>query len=188
MLALVDAVRSHRISHAEIAIIISNKADAEGIARANELGLETRVIEQGDLTREDHERRIIEVLNEYDVDLICLAGYMRLLSTHFTNAYRGRILNIHPSLLPSFPGLHPQRQALEHGVKWSGCTVHLVDQSYDAGPIVTQRVVPVHEDDTEECLADRILAEEHVAYSEAVELVLNGAYRIEGRRIVRLRE
>ncbi|MGH9897768.1 MAG: phosphoribosylglycinamide formyltransferase [Pyrinomonadaceae bacterium] len=188
MLALADAVRSHRIPNAEIAIVISNRADAEGIERARERGFRAHVIEQGNLTREDHDRKIMQVLNEYDVDLICLAGYMRLLSTQFIDAYRGRILNIHPSLLPSFPGLHPQRQALEHGVKWSGCTVHIVDASLDGGPILIQRVVPVNEDDTEEWIEARILAEEHVAYSEAVELVLSGEYRIEGRRVIRLRE
>ena len=172
MLALSDAVREGTIPNAEIAIVISDKANARGLPLANERGIETRVIERGGATREEHEQVIIAVLCERQVDLVCLAGYMRLLSPRFIEAFRGRILNIHPSLLPSFPGLDAQRQALEHGVKVSGCTVHYVDETLDGGPIIMQRTVPVLDGDNEITLSARILEQEHKLYPEAVALVL----------------
>jgi phosphoribosylglycinamide formyltransferase-1 len=135
------------------------------------------------MTRAEHEREIIAALQTHEIELVCLAGFMRLLSPDFIEAYRGRILNIHPSLLPAFPGLDAQRQAIEHGVKVSGCTVHFVDETLDGGPIIVQRVVPVMDDDTPETLAARILIEEHQAYAEAVGLVVTGNYEIEGRRV-----
>jgi phosphoribosylglycinamide formyltransferase-1 len=137
------------------------------------------------LERETYDRQVVAVLNEHKVDLVCLAGYMRLLSPYFVAAFPHRILNIHPSLLPSFPGLESQRQALEYGVKFAGCTVHFVDENLDAGPIVLQAAVPVNDDDTEDPLSARILQEEHRIYSEAVRIVLEGRYKIEGRRVVR---
>ena len=172
MLALSDAVRDGRIPNSEIAIVISDKDGARGLALARERGIETVAIERRGRTREEHEREIISVLREHQVDLICLAGYMRLLSPCFIEAFRGRILNIHPSLLPAFPGLDAQRQALEHGVKVSGCTVHFVDETLDGGPIIAQRAVPVIEGDTIESLSARILEQEHSLYPEAVNLVL----------------
>ena len=172
MLALSDAVNDGRIPNAEIAIVISDKSNARGLELANERGIETRAIERRGRTREEHEREIIAVLRESQVDLICLAGYMRLLSPCFVEAFRGKILNIHPSLLPDFPGLDAQRQALEHGVKMSGCTVPFVDETLDGGPIIAQRTVPVLEDDTLETLSARILEQEHQLYPESVKKVL----------------
>jgi phosphoribosylglycinamide formyltransferase-1 len=172
MIALSDAVRAGTIPNAEIAIVISDKASARGLMLANERGIETRVVERRGCTREEHEQVIIAMLRERHVDLVCLAGYMRLLSPCFVEAFRGRILNIHPSLLPSFPGLDAQRQALEHGVKMSGCTVHFVDETLDGGPIILQRSVPVIEGDTVESLSERILAQEHRLYPEAVARIL----------------
>lgn len=183
MLALADAISGGRIPDAEIVIVISDQPDAPGLVRAKERGIATLAIERRGRTRVEHDREIIAALQERRVELVCLAGYMRLLSTEFIEAFRNRILNIHPSLLPSFPGLDPQRQALEHGVKFSGCTVHFVDETLDGGPIITQRVVPVLDDDTPETLAARILVEEHQAYAEAVALVVSGKYRLEGRRV-----
>ena len=172
MLALSDAIRDGTIPNAEIAIVISDKASARGLELASQRGIDTRAIERRGRTREEHEQEIIAVLRERNVDLVCLAGYMRLLSPCFVEAFRGRILNIHPSLLPLFPGLDAQRQALAHGVKVSGCTVHFVDETLDGGPIVMQRNVPVMEDDTVESLSARILEQEHKLYPEAVALVL----------------
>ena len=173
MIALHDAIRAGKIPNAEIDIVISDKADARGLALAQERGLETVAVERKGRRREEHEEEIVRILRERRVDLICLAGYMRLLSPCFTNAFKGRILNIHPSLLPSFPGLDAQRQALEHGVKFSGCTVHFVDEMLDGGPIIAQRVVPVLEDDTVDTLSARILEQEHELYAEAVRSVLS---------------
>jgi len=173
MLALDDAIRAGKIPNAEIVVVISDKADAAGLALARERGIETLAIERRGRKREEHEQDVIEALRERRVDLICLAGYMRLLSPCFINAFPRRILNIHPSLLPSFPGLDAQRQALEHGVKFSGCTVHFVDETLDGGPIIAQRVVPVLEDDTVETLSTRILEQEHELYAEAVRSVLS---------------
>jgi phosphoribosylglycinamide formyltransferase-1 len=142
------------------------------------------VIASKGLEREAYDKLVVAALREKDVDLVCLAGYMRLLSPYFVAAFRNRILNIHPSLLPAFPGLEPQRQALEHGVKFSGCTVHFVDENLDAGPIIMQAIVPVEDTDTPETLAARILREEHRIYTEAVRMVLEGRYRIAGRRVL----
>ena len=183
MVALADAIGAGKISNAQVALVVSDKTAAAGLQLAAQRGLETAVVERRGLTREEHEREIISILKSREVDLICLAGYMRLLSPCFIEAYRGRILNIHPSLLPSFPGLDAQRQALEHGVKVSGCTVHFVDDTLDGGPIVAQRVVPVMDNDTEETLAARILEQEHQLYPQALGLVVEGNYEIVGRRI-----
>src|SRR5205085_4924649 len=155
-----------------VAIVISDKRAAAGLESARERGIETLVIERGARTRAEHDREIVAALAARQIDLVCLAGYMRVLSSEFIDAYRGRVLNIHPSLLPGFPGLDAQRQALEHGAKVSGCTVHFVDESLDGGPIVAQREVPIHEDDTVESLSTRILVEEHKLYPEAVTLVV----------------
>ena len=183
MLALADAVADGRIPGSEIVVVISDHADAPGLVSASGRGIETRAIERRGRTREEHEREIIAALEERSVELVCLAGYMRLLSSCFVKAFRHRILNIHPSLLPAFPGLDAQRQAIEHGVKFSGCTVHFVDETLDGGPIITQRTVPVLDDDTPATLAARILVEEHRAYREAVAIVASGNYRVEGRRV-----
>ena len=172
MLALSDAIEAGDIRNAEIAVVVSDKAAARGLELAKQRGLETRAVERRGRSREEHEREIVSLLRDYEVDLVCLAGYMRLLSPGFVEAFRGRILNIHPSLLPAFPGLEAQRQALEHGVKISGCTVHFVDETLDGGPIILQRSVPVVGDDTVESLSERILEQEHKLYPEAVALVL----------------
>jgi|SRR5215831_9874323 len=185
MLALAGAVHDGRIADAAIAVVISDQTSASGLERARNLGLPTLVIERRGRTREEHDRETVAALQEYGAELVCLAGYMRLLSPHFISSYQNRILNIHPSLLPSFPGLAAQRQAIDHGVKWSGCTVHFVDETLDSGPIIAQRVVPVKDDDTDDALAARILAEEHRLYAEAVALVVSGEYEILGRRVIR---
>lgn len=185
MVALADAVRDGRIPGAEISVVISDKMSAAGLKLAAERGIISVAIERQGRTRLEHEREILSVLRARGVELICLAGFMRLLSCDFVEAYRGRIINIHPSLLPAFPGLDAQQKALEHGVRLSGCTVHFVDENLDAGPIIEQRVVPVRDDDTIETLSARILTEEHKVYSEAVALVVSGNYEIVGRRVVR---
>ncbi|MGC1482697.1 MAG: phosphoribosylglycinamide formyltransferase [Candidatus Acidiferrum sp.] len=183
--ALAESVVCGRIPNAEIAIVISNRDGAPGIERANARGIATRVIPSKGLERETYDREVVAVLNQRRVDLVCLAGYMRLLSPYFVASFPNRILNIHPSLLPSFPGLESQRQALEYGVKFAGCTVHFVDENLDAGPIVLQTVVPINDDDTGDTLSARILQEEHRIYSEAVRIVLEGRFKIEGRRVIR---
>jgi phosphoribosylglycinamide formyltransferase 1 len=183
--ALAESVAAGRIPEAEVAIVVSNREGAPGIAKAKERGIATQVIPSKGLEREAYDRQVVAVLNERNVDLICLAGYMRLLSPYFVSAFPNRILNIHPSLLPSFPGLESQRQALEYGVKFAGCTVHFVDENLDAGPIVLQAAIPVRDEDTEATLSERILSEEHRIYSEAVKIVLDGKYKITGRRVVR---
>jgi phosphoribosylglycinamide formyltransferase 1 len=185
MLALAAAVREGRIPDAEIAVIISDHANAAGLSRAQELGLETAVIEREGRSREEHDRAIVAALQQYGVEIVCLAGYMRLLSRYFIDGYRNRILNIHPSLLPAFPGLDAHAQVLDHGVKWTGCTVHFVDETLDGGPIIAQKIVPVLDDDTEETLAARILEQEHQLYAEALALVVSGQYEIVGRRVLR---
>jgi phosphoribosylglycinamide formyltransferase-1 len=182
--ALADSVSAGRIPGAEIAIVISNQPDAQGRKRAEERGIAARMIPSKGLQREAYDRQVVAVLEEHKVDLVCLAGYMRLLSPYFVAAFPQRILNIHPSLLPSFPGLESQKQALEHGVKFAGCTVHFVDENLDAGPIILQAVVPVLDGDDEHALSERILKEEHRIYSEAVKIVLHRNYRIEGRRVL----
>jgi phosphoribosylglycinamide formyltransferase 1 len=183
--ALAENTAAGRIPGAEIAIVISNQPDALGLKKAEERGIRTRMIPSKGLQREVYDRQVTAVLQEYKVDLICLAGYMRLLSPYFVAAFPQKILNIHPSLLPSFPGLESQRQALEHGVKFAGCTVHFVDEKLDAGPIILQAVVPVLDSDDENTLSERILREEHRIYSEAVKLILEGKWRIEGRRVLK---
>lgn len=182
--ALADSVDAGGIPNAEIAIVISNREGAPGIEKARQRGVLTQVIPSKGLERETYDRQVVAVLRERRVDLICLAGYMRLLSPFFVASFPQRILNVHPSLLPSFPGLEAQRQALEYGVKFAGCTVHFVDENLDAGPIVLQATVPVRDDDTEASLSARILAEEHRIYSEAVNIVLQGRYKIAGRRVI----
>ena len=185
MVALLDAVRDGRVCDAEIALVISDKPSAAGRMRARDRGIRTALVERKGRTREEHEREIIKALREQGVELVCLAGYMRLLSPCFLDEFRGRILNIHPSLLPAFPGLDAHRQAIEHGVRYSGCTVHFVDETLDGGPIITQRVVPVLDSDTPDTLAARILREEHVAYPEALALVCSGRYEVVGRRVIK---
>jgi len=182
--ALAASVAAGRIPNADISIVVSNQDTAPGIQKARARGIDARVIPSKGLEREAYDRLVVKVFEEKKVDLVCLAGYMRLLSPYFVAAFPQRILNIHPSLLPAFPGLEPQRQALEHGAKVSGCTVHFVDENLDAGPIVTQAVVPIEDDDTPQTLADRILLEEHRIYTEAVQIVLEGRWRMVGRRVL----
>ena len=182
--ALADSVAAGRIPNAEIAIVISNRENAPGIEKAQARQIPAQVIPSRGLEREAYDKLVIATLEEKKVDLVCLAGYMRLLSPAFVAAYRGRILNIPPSLLPAFPGLESQRQAIEHGAKFSGCTVHFVDENLDAGPIILQAAVPIRDDDTPETLSERVLKEEHRIYTEAVCIVLEGRYRMEGRRVL----
>ena len=184
MVALSDSIRRGAIPNAEVALVVSDKADARGIDAARERGLKTLVVERRGRKREEHESEIINALGEHSIDLVCLAGYMRLLSPHFIAAFAGKILNIHPSLLPSFPGLDAQQQALAHGVKWTGCTVHFVDATLDGGPIIAQRIVPVLDQDSGETLSARILEQEHLLYPEAVALVLQNKFAVIGRRVV----
>ena len=184
--ALADSIAAGRIPGAEISIVIGNREDAPGLARAAARGIASKAIPSKGMAREEYDRLVVEEMRKAGVELVCLAGFMRLLSPYFVAAFPQRILNIHPSLLPSFPGLEAQRQALEYGVKYTGCTVHLVDENLDAGPILAQAVVPVLDEDTEETLSARVLAMEHRIYTEAVRLVLSGQYRIEGRRVIAL--
>lgn len=181
--AIADAIDAGRLD-AEIAVVISNRVDAPGIAAARERGLNVKALPSRGLDREVYDRCLIEELHANRVELVCLAGYMRILSGHFIREFSMRILNIHPSMLPAFPGLDAQHQAIEHGVKFSGCTVHFVDEGLDSGPIIAQAVVPVLDGDTAESLSVRILKEEHRIYSQAIGLVLSGKFRIEGRRII----
>jgi phosphoribosylglycinamide formyltransferase-1 len=182
--AIAASVEAGRIPNAEIAIALSNQENAPGLDRARARGIPARAIPSKGLEREAYDRQVVAALQEKGVELVCLAGYMRLLSPYFVRAFPNRILNIHPSLLPAFPGLEAQRQALEHGAKFSGCTVHFVDERLDAGPIILQAVVPIEDGDTPDTLSERILREEHRIYSEAVRIVLEGRYRIEGRRVL----
>ena len=184
-LAIADSIAAGRIPDAEIAVVISNKAAAPGLAAARERGLTALAIEANGRKRAEHDAAIVAALKEHRVDLICLAGYMRLLSSGFIQAFPERILNIHPSLLPAFPGLDAQQQAFDYGVKITGCTVHFVDEQLDHGAIILQRTVTVHEADDAHDLSARILVEEHIAYTEAIARVLSGGYVIEGRRYVR---
>ncbi len=183
-LGIAAAIAQGRLANATIAVVISNRSDALGIAAAGSAGFVTEVIEPRGRKRAEHDAEIIDSLKAHQVELVCLAGYMRLLSAEFVRAFPQRILNIHPSLLPAFPGLDAQRQALEYGVAVSGCTVHFVDEELDHGVIVLQKAVPVLADDDEHMLAARILVQEHVAYAEAIERVLSGKYRFAGRRYV----
>ena len=181
--AIADNVASGKLD-AKIAVVISNKADAPGIESARRRGLKAVVIASKGKVREDHDREVVSALQGHEVDLVCLAGYMRLLSPWFVQQFPNRILNIHPSLLPAFPGLDAQKQAFDYGVKVSGCTVHFVDENLDHGAILLQKTVPVLAEDDDHTLAARILEQEHIAYSEAIRIVLEGKYRVEGRRVV----
>jgi len=183
-LAIADSINAGRIPNAEIAVVISNKPYAPGVIAAEERGLNPHVIQSKGLARAEHDKQIIACLREHDVDLVCLAGYMRLLSPEFIAAYPQRILNIHPSLLPAFPGLDAQRQALEYGVKVTGCTVHFVDEELDHGAIIAQKTVPVLPDDDEETLSARILELEHICYTEAINMVLSREFEANGRRFL----
>jgi len=183
-IAIADNIAAGRIPNARIAVVISNKSDAAGIETAQQRGLTARVIPSKGRPREEHDRAVVAALKEHAVEWVCLAGYMRLLSPWFVQQFPQRILNIHPSLLPAFPGLDAQKQAFEYGVRVSGCTVHLVDEQLDHGAIVLQKTVPVLDSDDDHSLAARILEQEHVAYSEALNLVLGGRFEIAGRRLV----
>jgi phosphoribosylglycinamide formyltransferase-1 len=183
--AIIDAIAERRLD-ATIALVVSNQENAAGLERARRAGIETLTMShRGWVSREDYDRALVNELRKRDVALVCLAGFMRLFSSVMLEAFPNAILNIHPSLLPSFPGLHPHQQALDHGVRVSGVTVHFVTADLDAGPIIVQRTVRVRDDDTEETLSARILVEEHIAYPEAIALVLGGGWRIEGRRVIR---
>jgi phosphoribosylglycinamide formyltransferase 1 len=182
--AIADSIKAGRLQ-AEIAIVISNRADAAGLESSRRRGLNAKLIPSRGRVREEHDREVIAALKEAGVDLVCLAGYMRLLSPEFVGAFPNRVLNIHPSLLPAFPGLDAQKQALEYGAQVSGCTVHIVDEHLDHGPIIVQKAVPVLETDDEHSLSARILAQEHIAYTEAIRLMLSGEVAVEGRRVVR---
>jgi phosphoribosylglycinamide formyltransferase-1 len=181
--AIADSISAGRLQ-AEIAIVISNRESAHGLAVARERGIPSVCIPSKGLDRIAYDAMVIEELKSHSVDLVCLAGFLRLLSSHFIQAFPQRILNIHPSLLPAFPGLDAQHQAIAYGVKYSGCTVHFVDEQLDSGPIVAQAVVPVLDTDTVEVLSARILEQEHRLYSVAIARVLSGGYRLEGRRII----
>ena len=184
-LAIAESIRAGRLEGVEIAVVISNVAEAEGLAKARELGLPQQVIVSKGRKRQEHDAEMIACLKAHRVDLVCLAGYMRMLSTEFVCAFSNRILNIHPSLLPAFPGLEAQEQAFDYGVKVAGCTVHFVDEHLDHGAIVLQRAIPVLETDDAHSLAERILVEEHLAYTEAIARVVSGDYEIRGRRFVK---
>jgi phosphoribosylglycinamide formyltransferase-1 len=186
-LAIADSIQGGRIRNAEIAVVISNKADALGLESARQRGLNAIAIEANGRKRAEHDAAILAALQEHRVDLVCLAGYMRLLSPGFIQAYPQRILNIHPSLLPAFPGLDAQQQAFNYGARVTGCTVHFVDEQLDHGVIILQRTVPVLDGDDAHTLSARILAEEHIAYSDAITRVLSGEYVIEGRRYLKRR-
>ena len=181
--AIADSIAAGRIADARIAVVISNKADAPGIATARQRGLNALVIPSKGRPRGEQEREVVATLNQHNVELICLAGYMRLLSPWFVQQFPRRILNIHPSLLPAFPGLEAQEQAFAYGVKVSGCTVHFVDEELDHGAIIVQKTVPVLDSDDEHTLVSRILEQEHIAYTEAINVVLGGKYEVKGRRL-----
>src|SRR5579863_863238 len=181
--AIADSIDAGRIPDARIAVVISNKHDAPGIATARQRGLNALVIPSKGKAREDHDREVVAALKQNGVELVCLAGYMRLLSPWFVQQFPRRILNIHPSLLPAFPGLEAQEQAFAYGVKVSGCTVHFVDEELDHGAIVLQKAVPVLDTDDEHTLAARILEQEHIAYAEAINIVLQGKFEVVGRRL-----
>lgn len=184
--AIADSIHEGRIPDARIAVVISNRAEAPGIATARRRGLESLVLPSKGKSRQEHDREIASVLKQHNVDLVCLAGYMRLLSPWFVQQFARRILNIHPSLLPAFPGLEAQEQAFAYGVNVSGCTVHFVDEELDHGAIIVQRTVPVLDSDDEHSLTARILEQEHIAYTEAINIVLSGKWEVKGRRLSRL--
>ncbi len=183
--AIATAIREGQLPGAEIAVVVSNRADAAGLDAAREMGLAAALVPSKGRSREEHDAAMVAMLQQYGVEWVCLAGYMRVLTPGFLRAFPERVLNIHPSLLPAFPGLHAAEQAFLYGVKVAGCTVHFVDEELDHGVIVCQRGVAVMEDDTAETLAERILGEEHLAYAEALRAVLSGAYEVRGRRLVR---
>lgn len=183
--AIATAIREGRLPGAQIAVVLSNKVDAPGLSVAREMGLNAVAIPSAGRKRAEHDAEMIAVLKQHSVELVCLAGYMRILSAEFVKAFPNRILNVHPALLPAFPGLDVQAQALDYGVKVAGCTVHFVDEAVDHGAIVMQRTVPVLDDDTADSLAARILVEEHIAYPEAIARVVSGKYEFVGRRYVR---
>jgi phosphoribosylglycinamide formyltransferase-1 len=184
--AIADSIDAGRIANARITVVISNSAEASGIATARQRGLNALVIPSKGTPREDHDREVVAALKQHNVDLVCLAGYMRLLSPWFVQQFPRRILNIHPSLLPAFPGLEAQEQAFAYGVKVSGCTVHFVDEELDHGAIIVQKTVPVLDSDDERTLAARILEQEHIAYTEAISIVLGGKCEVKGRRLLRI--
>ena len=183
--AIADNIEAGRIPGARIAVVISNRADAPGLQTARQRGLNALLIPSKGKAREQHDREVVAALREHKVDLVCLAGYMRLLSPWFVQQFPHRILNIHPSLLPSFPGLEAQQQAFAYGVKVSGCTVHFVDEELDHGAIIVQKTVPVLDTDDEHTLVERILEQEHIAYTDAINVVVDGNYEVVGRRLVR---
>ena len=184
MTAIVEAVKSGAISDSQVAVVISDKKSAAGLEKARERGIETLVVQRNKRIREEHDAEIISELKKRDVELVCLAGYMRLLSPEFIRAFPNKIVNIHPSLLPAFPGLDAQKQAFDYGVKLTGCTVHFVDEHLDHGAIILQKVVEVANDDTAESLSAKILRHEHVLYIEALKLIVKGNYEIAGRRVL----
>lgn len=184
--AIADSIDAGRIADARIAVVISNKGDVPGIATARQRGLDALVIPSTGKQREEHDREVVAALQRHKVDLVCLAGYLRLLSPWFVQQFPRRILNIHPSLLPAFPGLEAQEQAFAYGVRVSGCTVHFVDEELDHGAIIVQKTVPVLDTDDERTLAARILEQEHIAYMEAINIVLGGKCEVKGRRLVRI--
>src|SRR6202166_2389333 len=183
--AIADSIDAGRIADARIAVVISNNADAPGIATASQRGLKALVIPSKSKPREEHDREVVAALKQHKVDLVCLAGYMRLLSPWFVQQFPRRIVNIHPSLLPAFPGLEAQEQAFAYGVKVAGCTVHFVDEELDHGPIILQKAVSVLDSDDEHSLAARILEQEHIAYSEAIKIVLEQQPRVVGRKLIK---
>jgi phosphoribosylglycinamide formyltransferase 1 len=183
--AIASNIKAGRIPDARVAVVISNKPDAGGMEIAKSMGLTSLLIPSKGKPREEHDREIVNALKEHKVDLVCLAGYMRLLSPWFVQQFPHKILNIHPSLLPAFPGLEAQEQAFAYGVRVSGCTVHFVDEELDHGAIIVQKAVQVLDSDTEQTLAARILEQEHIAYSQAINIVLEGKFEIAGRRLVR---
>jgi phosphoribosylglycinamide formyltransferase 1 len=184
-LAIANAIREGHLLGVKIAVVLSNKADAPGLKAASDLGLTPIAVPSTGMKRAEHDACMIARLREHQVDLVCLAGYMRILTPDFVRAFPDRILNVHPSLLPAFPGLDAQAQALEFGAKVAGCTVHFVDEAVDHGAIIVQRTVPVKDDDTAESLSARVLVEEHIAYPEAIARVVSGKYQLRGRRYIR---
>ncbi|AKB12839.1 MAG: phosphoribosylglycinamide formyltransferase [Methanosarcina thermophila] len=182
--AIIDSIEKGYIKNAEINVVISNKANAYALERARIHGISTVFLDPEKYDRDEYDKAILNILNQYDTDLLLLAGYFRILGNEIIEAYRNRIMNIHPSLLPAFKGLHAQRQAFEYGVKVAGCTVHFVDEGLDSGPIILQKCVPVIPGDTEETLTNRILEQEHIIYPEAVKLFTEGKLKIEGRNVV----
>lgn len=186
MLAIAKAIENGRIHNAEIAVVISDQPKAQGLAKAQDKGLETLAVPRNGRTREEHDAEIIRELQKRGVELICLAGYMRLLSKDFIRAFPNQIINIHPSLLPSFKGLAAQKQAFDYGVKFTGCTVHFVDEELDHGAIIAQKVVEVKDDDTEETLSARILEQEHSLYIESIAKIVTGNFKIIERKVVQL--